>query len=170
MPTTPAALVVALAIAACGPDRPAESVQREPAVTRTGDSQDSAATAELSGRPVEQLSPGSRQPADPPSESPFANFELPDDDEPAQPIIRYRLLIQNRMTQPIVVTATAGALPVMLDSIDSGASIRVDLEAPVSGLDLIWMAADGRTSGKRRIRVQADSVQIVRFDAESGPR
>jgi hypothetical protein len=150
MPTTSAALVVALAIAACGPDRPAESVQREPAVTQTGDALDSAATAESSGRSVEQLRPGSRQPVEPPSESPFANFELPEDDEAAQPIIRYRLLIQNRMTQLIVVTATAGALPVMLDSIVSGASIRVDLEAPASG--------------------QADSVQIVRIEAESGPQ
>jgi hypothetical protein len=154
------ALVGVVAIAACGPDRPADSAEGRSAAAPTRGS------VESPREPGAQLTPGSEQPVEPGGEYPFENFDLPDDDESSLPIVRHRLRIENGTGRRIVVAATAGAAPVVLDSLDPGDDIRVDLEAPADGLALNWNAIDGNSSGVRPIRVRADSVQVVRI----GPR
>ena len=144
------ALIGGLAIAACGPDRPADSVEERSAAAPTRGSVES--------------------PVEPTGVYPFENFNLPDDGESGLPIVRYRLRIQNGTTRRIVVAATAGTTPVALDSLDPGDDIRVDLDAPADGLALNWNTIDGNTSGVRPIQVLADSVQTVRIEARSEPR
>ena len=157
------ALVGVVAIAACGPDRPADSAEGRPAAAPARGSAESARET------VVQLTPRSEQPVEPGGEYPFENFDLPDDGESVLPIVRYRLRIENGTARRIVVAATAGAAPVVLDSLDPGDDIRVDLEAPADGLALNWDTIDGSTSGVRPIRVLADSVQVVRIEPRPGP-
>lgn len=157
------ALVGVLAIAACGPDRPADSVEGGSAAAPTRGS------AESAGERIVQLTPGSEQSVEPGGEHPFENFDLPDNGESGLPIVRYRLRIENGTTRRIVVMATAGAAPVVLDSLDPDDDIRVDLEAPADGLVLNWNTIDGDASGLRPIRVLADSVQVVRIEPRPGP-
>ena len=168
--TMPIALAGTLAIMACGPERPADSVQRSPPAARAGESAESAAGAETGRESVVQLTPGSQQPVEPAGEYPFDNFNLPDDGEAARPIVRYPLRIENGTNHSIVVAATAGASPVVLDSLDPGDSFRIDLEAPADRLELTWRATDGSASGAWPIRGLADSVLVVRIEMGSGPR
>ena len=67
------ALIGGLAIAACGPDRPADSVEKSSAAAPTRGSVESPV------EPVVQMTPGSDQPVEPTGEYPFENFDLPDD-------------------------------------------------------------------------------------------
>ena len=158
------ALVGVVAIVACGPDRPADSAEGGPAAAQARGSAESARET------VVQLTPRSEQPVEPGGEYPFENFDLPDNGESSLPIVRYRLRIENGTGRHIVVAATAGAAPVVLDSLDPDDDLRVDLEAPADGLVLKWHAIDGNASGERPIRVLADSVQVVRIELRSEPR
>ncbi len=158
------ALVGVVAIAACGPDRPADSAEGRAAAAPARGSAESARET------VVQLTPRSEQPVEPGGEHPFENFDLPDDGESVSPIVRYRMRIENGTARRIVVAATAGAAPVVLDSLDPDADFRVDLEAPADGLVLNWNTIDGNTSGVRPIRVLTDSVQVVRIELRSEPR
>jgi len=164
------AVVGTLAIMACGPERPADSVQRSPPAARAGESAESADGAETDSEPVVQLNPGIRQPVEPTGEDPFASFDLPDDGEAGLPIVRHALRIENGLMKQIIVAATAGAAPVVLDSLDPGDSVRLDLEAPADRLELQWRTIDGNISGSRPIEVLADSIQVVRIEAESSSR
>jgi hypothetical protein len=168
--TVPIALAGTLAIMACGPERPADSVQGSPPAALAGESAESAASAGTAREPVVQLNPARQQPAEPTGGYPFDNFNLPDEGESALPIVRYPLRIENGTVQIIVVAATAGASPVVLGTLDAGDHVRIDLEAPAGRLELTWESTDGSASGIRPIRVLADSVQVVRLEAGSGPR
>ncbi len=164
------ALIGTLAIMACGPERPADSVQETPPAARAWESAESAASAETAREPVVLLNPGSRQPVGPTGEDPFANFNLLDGGEAGLPIVRHSLRIENGLMNQIIVAATAGAAPVVLDSLDPGDSVRLDLEAPADRLELQWRTIDGIISGFRPIELLADSVQVVRIEAESASR
>jgi hypothetical protein len=164
------ALIGTLAIMACGPERPADSVQGTPPAARAGELVESAASAETDREPVIQLNPGRRHPVGPTGEDPFANFDLPDGGEAGLPVVRHALRIENGLTNQIIVAATAGAAPVVLDSLDPGDSVRLDLEAPAHSLELQWRTIDGIISGSRPIELLADSIQVVRIEAESASR
>ena len=168
MRTVPYTLIGVITIAACGPDRPADSVKKSPAAAREQGPGERA--NEPVGEPAVQPTPGTEQPAEPTDDYPFENFNLPDSGEVDSPIVRYPLRIENGMNRHIVVAATAGGATVVLDSNDPGARIRVDLEAPDGQLVLNWNTTDGGTSGVIPIRVLADSVQTVRIEARSEPR
>lgn len=168
--SAPIALGGTLTIMACGPERPADSVQGSPPAARAGESAESATSAGTARDPVVQLNPGSRQPVEPTGGYPFDNFNLPDDGEIELPIVRYPLRIENGTTQILVVTATAGAHPVVLDTLEPGDYVRIDLEAPDDRLELSWESTDGSASGTWPIRGLADSVRVVRIEAGSGPR
>jgi hypothetical protein len=164
------ALIGTLATMACGPERPADSVQETPPAARERESAERAASAETAREPVVQLNPGRRQPVGPTGGDPFANFDLPDGGEAELPIVRHALRIENGLTNQIIVAATAGAAPVVLDSLDPGDSVRLDLEAPADRLELQWRTIDGIISGSRPIELLADSIQVVRIEAESASR
>jgi hypothetical protein len=168
MRTVQFTLIGVITIAACGPDRPADSVKEGPAAAR-GQSPGERANEPV-GEPAVKLTPGTEQPVDPTDEYPFENFNLPYDSEADSPIVRYPLRIENGIARLIVVAATAGGSPVVLDSIEPAASIRVDLEAPDGQLVLNWNTTDGSTSGAIPIMVLADSVQTVRIERRSPPR
>jgi hypothetical protein len=154
-PYLPSLLLVGLlAIAACG------------AESRT----ESAASPDSAREAVERGVPERRQPVESTVENPFENFDLPDDGEADRPIVRHELRIENGLTVRLVVAATAGAAPVVLDSLDPGESVRLDLEAPADMLQLQWHTIDGNISGFRPIVELADSIQVVRIDAESSDR
>ena len=140
-------LVSILAVVACEPEKPAEIVP-ESAV---------------------QLDPVSRQPPQPVLEDPFENFDIPADGEPDRPLVRHELRIENGLAHMIVVSATAGAAPVVLDSLDPGEFVRLDVEAPADRLELQWHTIDGSASGTRLVEAMADSVQVVRFEVVPGP-
>lgn len=167
--TAPSALVGTLAIMACGPERPSDTVQGSPPAAPAGESAESAAGAETARDPVVRLSPGSQKPSEPTGEYPFENFDLLDESEAGLPVVRYSLRIENGTTQIMVVAATAGASPVILDSIDPGDHLRIDLDAPAGRLELTWKSTDGSASGIRPIHMLADSVQVVRIEAGSEP-
>jgi len=163
------ALVVALTIAACGPERPADTVQGGPPASRAGGSVESATSADTVQESAGQLNRGSQQPVEPAEGYPFENFNLPEDGEAEQPIVRHELRIENRLAHVIVVAATAGAAPVILDSLDPGELVRLDVEAPADRLELQWHTIDGTSSGTRQVGALADSVQVVRIEAVPGP-
>ena len=144
-------LVSILAFVACGPERPADSVQGSPPASAV--------------RP----NPGSQQPVEPVGEYPFENFNLPDDGEADRPVVRHELRIENRLKHVIVVAATAGAAPVVLESLDPGEFVRLDVEAPADRLVLQWQTTDGSASGTRLVEALADSVQVVRIEVVPGP-
>jgi hypothetical protein len=139
--------VTILAVAACEPEKPAETVPE-------------------SGM---QLDPVSQQPAQPVGEDPFENFNIPADGETDRPLVRHELRIENGLAYVIVVAATAGAAPVVLDSLDPGEFVRLDVEAPADRLELQWHTIDGSASGTRLVEAMADSVQVVRFEVVPGP-
>jgi hypothetical protein len=140
-------LVSILAVVACEPDRPADTVP-ESAV---------------------QPDPVSRQPPQPVGGDPFENFNIPAVGEQDWPLVRHELRIENGLAHVIVVAATAGAAPVVLDSLDPGAFVRLDVEAPADRLELQWHTIDGSASGTRLVEAMADSVQVVRFEVVSEP-
>jgi len=153
-----------LMISACGQDRPADSSETGPAAAQAQSVIDTAR------KPAARLMPGTEKTVEPTGEYPFEDFDIPDDEAVGMPIVRYPLRIENGTIWRIVVAATAGAGSVILDSLDPGADIRIDLEAPADGLVLSWKTTVGNTSGLRPVRVVADSVQLVRIEALSEPR
>lgn len=162
-------LVSILAFVACGPERPADTVQGSPPASRAGESVESATGADTAPASAVRLKPGSQQPVEPVGEYPFENFNLPDDGEADRPVVRHELRIENRLTHVIVVAATAGAAPVVLDSLDPGEVVRLDVEAPADRLVLQWQTTDGSASGTRLVEALADSVQVVRIEVVPGP-
>ncbi len=104
------------------------------------------------------------------NDNPFAALGLPEFDEPTTSMIRFPLRVQNAAPNAIVVTATAGAASVVLDTIDSGSELRIDLKAPSEGVVVKWRAIDGTGSGDLPIAAVADSVQIVRIGEPREPR
>jgi hypothetical protein len=140
--------VTILAVVACEPEKPAEIVPE---------------SAVQQDREV-------RQPPQPVGEDPFENFDIPAVGEQDRPLVRHELRIENGLAHVIVVAATAGAAPVVLDSLDPGEFVRLDVEAPADRLELQWHTIDGSASGTRLVEAMADSVQVVRFEVVPGPR
>ncbi len=102
--------------------------------------------------------------------SPFRNFPLPPDPNAAGDVERHPVRIANRESETFVVRASAGAAPVVLDTLEPGESYRVDLEAPAGTLRIEWRSLDGRIYGDARVQpvssLLADSVSIVRIEAD----
>jgi hypothetical protein len=102
---------------------------------------------------------------------PFRNFSLPPDGTSGGAIERHPVRIVNLASDPFVVRASAGAAPVVLDTLEPGEAYRVDLDAPAGLLRIEWRSLDGRFHGQEPVapasKSLADSVSIVRIAAET---
>jgi hypothetical protein len=102
---------------------------------------------------------------------PFRNFSLPPDGSTGGAIERHPVRIVNLAPAPFVVRASAGAAPVVLDTLEPGEAYRVDLDAPAGLLRIEWRSIDGRFHGHEPVapapKSLADSVSIVRIEAEN---
>jgi hypothetical protein len=102
---------------------------------------------------------------------PFRNFSLPPDGTSGGAIERHPVRILNLASAPFVVRASAGAAPVVLDTLEPGEAYRVDLDAPAGLLRIEWRSLDGRFHGNEPVapgsKSLADSVSIVRIEAET---
>ncbi|MEJ2482605.1 MAG: hypothetical protein P8049_05675 [Gemmatimonadota bacterium] len=152
-----ASVLVAVAIASCGPERTPDARPDEEAAGSTGNAA------------APSPNPGSEVPsAMEPEASPFRNFPLPPDPASGGEVRRHPVRIENPGPGRFLVTASAGAAPVVLDTLDAGESYRVDLKAPAGALRIRWRSLEGRSSGEVRVQplsdLQADSVTVVRLE------
>ncbi|MCL7975524.1 MAG: hypothetical protein M8835_13325 [marine benthic group bacterium] len=110
--------------------------------------------------------------AEEPDTSPFRNFPLPPDPAVGSEVERHPVRITNPGSAIFIVRASAGAAPVVLDTLEPGESYRVDLDAPPGTLRIEWRSLDGRVYGdapvESGVNLLADSVSIVRIEANSG--
>jgi hypothetical protein len=104
--------------------------------------------------------------------SPFRNFPLPPDPAAGGDVERHPVRIVNAGSVTTIVRASAGAAPVVLDTLEPGGAHRVDLEAPAGLLRIEWRSLDGRVSGHARVipasTLLADSIWVVRIEADRG--
>lgn len=161
------ALIAALAAGGCEPDPAGDSRADRREATSVSSLADTVGSQQRDSTPSSAAIGDSVVATD---ENPFARFGLPGFDEPPVSMIRYPLRIENRSPAAMVVSATAGASTVVLDTIDPGEALRADLEAPSTGVVLGWSAIDGTGSGERTIEASSDSVQVVPIDGFPGSR
>jgi hypothetical protein len=140
------------------------------------------ASASCASEPVPDLDPerdseastaidSGPDPAEETEVRPFRNFSLPPDGTSGGAIERHPVRILNLASAPFVVRASAGAAPVVLDTLEPGEAYRVDLDAPAGLLRIEWRSLDGRFRGNEPVapgsKSLADSVSIVRIEAET---
>jgi hypothetical protein len=132
-------------------------------------------SAEAQKALMEDVPPGESVPGDAMDDPgrddrPFRNFALPPDAAQGAGAARHPVLIDNQGSATVVVRASAGAAPVVLDTLAPTEKYRVDLEAPNGTVTIQWRSLDGSSSGSAAVSpvgvTQADSVRIVRIEAE----
>lgn len=163
----PLMLIAAFTTVSCKPDPAEDSRENRPGTTPLSSVTDAAGRLQQESEPS---SAGIGEPVMVTGETPFAELGLPEFDEAPVSMIRLPLRVENRTPEAIVITATAGAATVVVDTIDPGEALRADLEAPSTGVVLGWSTIDGTGSGERSIEADADSVQIVSIDGFPGSR
>lgn len=111
--------------------------------------------------------------AEEPDDSPFRNFPLPPDPAAGGEVERHHVRIENPGSRTYIVRASAGAAPVVLDTLEPGESYRVDLDAPRGTLRIEWRSQDGRVHGGAPVVLGsnplADSLSIVRIESAIRP-
>jgi len=93
------------------------------------------------------------------------NFVVPDDAGSAAAIDTIAVEIRSEAEVPLSVSARAGAGPVLLDTLEAGARLRVDLVGPRGTLEVGWETLDGSRSGAVRVPAVADSVAPIQVGA-----
>jgi septal ring-binding cell division protein DamX len=89
------------------------------------------------------------------------NFVVPDDAGSAAAVDTVAVEIRSEAEVPLALLARAGAEPVVLDTLEAGARLRVDLVGPRGTLEVVWETLDGSRSGAVRVPAVADSVAPV---------
>jgi hypothetical protein len=108
-----------------------------------------------------------------PGRAPFRNFALPPDPAQGAARSRHAVHIENSGPVTVVVRASAGAAPVVLDTLSSGDAYRVDLDAPEGALRIEWISLDGTVRGSTAVPSSSgtttDTVMVVHVGAEVWP-
>lgn len=94
--------------------------------------------------PVETNSVGSRSNRS----TGLENFVLPSDPRLETTIDTIPVEIENVAGVAIVVSASAGAGAVVLDTLDPGERYRVDIVGPTAAIELVWRDVDGAGAGR----------------------
>lgn len=108
------------------------------------------------------------------AERPFRNFQLPPDPGQSAEVLAHPLRIDNGSADTVMVWASAGAEPVLVQRIPPAGRFRVDLVAPRGALRIDWRSVNDRRGGSVSVEppaaAAADSVRIVWIGPESaGP-
>ena len=159
------AILVGLGCAACRAEpETGDEVAWEQAAP-SGVPSDSLQTA-VPGRP-DSANGGTR------ADRPFRNFQLAPDPGQGTEVIVHPVRIENRSSETVTVGASAGAAPVLLDTLAPAESFRVNLAAPQGALRIEWRSLDDRWSGSIAVEPPAgtpdDSIAIVPIGPQSGP-
>jgi hypothetical protein len=86
------------------------------------------------------------------------NFAVPDDAERTAVAETVAVQIENVAGSPLIVSARAGARPVVLDTLEDGGRLRVDLVGPPGSIEIAWETRDRARSGAVPVPAAADSV------------
>ena len=86
------------------------------------------------------------------------NFVVPDDAERAAVTETVAVQIENVAGSPLILSARAGARPVVLDTLEDGGRLRVDLVGPPGSIEIAWETRDRTRSGAVPVPAVSDSV------------
>lgn len=131
-----------------------EASARETALSEAGAAGDDAADT------IEVADPGAGRPGVDPVDPDLGVEEPP-------PLRTYRVRLVNSAETPALVYASAGAEPVLLDTVPGGDSVRVDVEVRADRLQLEASEPSGEPLGAGELELHPD--EVVRWEVPGAP-